>query len=302
MPVNRAYPLIVLLLLMQPACANASTPLQNRDFTAKVVELTLSEIAEKGPSSETASFVSRSMDLLWPKRRELLKVTRPYISSSDSSRAAAAMEILYRLRSYHPMPGLGFSQEAWQKENSDFFSEVDTVVYQSIDQLLTARDNVLLTNLALYLGASAPSEVSKKALLELAKNPEVGEQALTCLAWHKDKRDMDDLLPFMLEGGREAAGLPYQFRNNYGAAAVPYLLKALAQASSPFVRLQSAQQLVFMNEKAGVKYLYEAVLHRNELPNGTAQAGEIRQFALDYMGLPKQATMDELETFLKTRF
>jgi hypothetical protein len=119
----------------------------------------------------------------------------------------------------------------------------------------------------------------------------------------KDKRDMDDLLPFMLDGGNEATGLPNQFRNNYGAAAVPYLLKALAQASSPFVRLQSAEQLVFMNEKAGVKYLYEAVLHRNELPNGAAQAGEIKQFAWAYMGFSKQAlTMDELEKFLKKKF
>lgn len=304
MSINQAYPLIALLLLIQFAsCAKASTPQQNKDFTAKVVELTFSEITEKGPSPETASFVSRSMDLMWPKRRELLKVTVPYISSPDSSKAAAAMEILYRLRSYHRMPGLGFSEEKWQKENSDFFSEVDTVVYQSLDHLLTVRDNILLNNLALYLGSSAPSDTSKKALLELAKNPEVGEQALTCLTWHKDKKDMDDILPFMLEGGREAAGLPYQFRNNYGAAAMPYLLKALAQASSPFVRLQSAEQLVFMNDKAGAKYLYEAVLHRNELQNGAAQAGEIKQFAWAYMGFSKQAlTMNELEKFLKERF
>lgn len=58
-----------------------------------------------------------------------------------------------------------------------------------------------------------------------------------------------------------------------------------------------------MNEKAGVKYLYEAVLHRNELPNGAAQAEEIRQFAWNHMGFPKQPlTMDELEKSLKARF
>jgi hypothetical protein len=300
MSLNQRYPLIVLLLLIQFAsCANASTSRQNKDFTARVVELTLSEITEKGPSPEIASFVSRSMDLLWPKRRELLKVTFPYINSPDSSKAAAATEILYRLRSYHPMAGFGFSEEEWQKENSDFFSEADTLVYQSLDHLLTVRDNVLLRNLAEYLGSSAPSEVSRKALLELAKNPEVREQALICLTWHKDKRDMDDLLPFMLDG---ASSLPYQFRNMYGAAAVPYLLKALTQSSSPFVRLQSAEQLVLMNEKAGVRYLYEAVLHRNELRNGAAQAEEIRQFAWNHMGFSKQAlTMEELEKSLKKK-
>ncbi|SRR6266436_687508 len=300
MSIKQAYPLIVLLLLIEFAsCTDASTLQQDRDFTTKVVELTVSEITEKGPSSEIASFVTRSMDLLWPKRRELLKVTSPYINSLDSSKAAAAMEILYRLRSYHPMAGLGFSEEAWQKENGDFFSEADTLVYQSLDHLLTVRDNVLLRNLAEYLGSSAPSEVSRKALLELAKNPEVREQALICLTWHKDKRDMDDLLPFMLDG---ASSLAYQFRNMYGTAAVPYLLKALTQSSSPFVRLQSAEQLVFMNEKAGSKYLYEAVQHRNELPNGAAQAEEIMQFAVNHFGFQNQGLgMDELERFLKKK-
>jgi len=300
MSISRGHQLVVLLLLIQFAsCADASTRQQTKDFTARVVELTVSEITEKGPSPETASFVSRSMDLLWPKRRELLKVTSPYINSLDSSKAAAAMEILYRLRSYHPMAGLGFSEEAWQKENGDFFSEADTLVYQSLDHLLTVRDNVLLRNLAEYLGSSAPSEVSRKALLELAKNPEVREQALICLTWHKDKRDMDDLLPFMLDG---ASSLAYQFRNMYGTAAVPYLLKALTQSSSPFVRLQSAEQLVFMNEKAGSKYLYEAVQHRNELPNGAAQAEEIMQFAVNHFGFQNQGLgMDELERFLKKK-
>ena len=130
----------------------------------------------------------------------------------------------------------------------------------------------------------------------------MGEQALICLTWHKDKRDTDDLLPFILRGGREASSLPYQFRNSYGAASLPYLLKALNQASSPFVRLQAAEQLILMNEKAGFKYLYEAVLHRNELPNGTAQAEEIRQFAISYMGLPKERfSMDDLLKFLRAK-
>jgi hypothetical protein len=300
MSISRSHRLVVLLLLIHFASCVDASPLQNKDFTARVVELTIAEIAENGPSLETARFVSRSMDLLWPKRRELLKVTSRYVNASDSSKAAAAIEILYRLRSYQPMAGLGFNEEAWQKENGDFFSDVDTVAYQDLDRLLTVRDNDLLRNLAEYLGSSVPSEVSKKALLELAKNPEVREQALICLTWHKDKRDMDDLLPFVLDG---ASSLPYQFRNMYGAAAVPYLLKALTQSSSPFVRLQSAEQLVFMNEKAGVKYLYQAVLHRNELPNGAAQAGEIMQFAVNHLGFQNRGfRMDELERFLKKKF
>jgi hypothetical protein len=109
---------------------------------------------------------------------------------------------------------------------------------------------------------------------------------------------MDDLFPFMIAG---QSSLPYHFRNSYGAAATPYLLKALAESSLPFVRLQSAEQLVFMNEKAGFQYLYEAVRGRSELPNGRAQAGEIMVFAVNHLGFPNQnfSRMDELEFFLK---
>ncbi len=300
MSFNRLLPIIILLLSV---CALALTSLpQDQDFTVKVVDLTLSEISEKGPSREAASFVSRSMDLFWPRRRELLKATSPHLGSPDPSKVTSAMEILYRLRSYRPMTSLGFDEGAWERENSDFFSKVDALVYRELPRLLASREDGLLRNLALYLGSSTPSDAAKRALLELAKKPEVDEQALICLTWHKDKRDMDDLIPFMLHGGREAASLPYHFRDSYGPAAIPYLLQALAEASSPFVRLQSARELVLMGERAGVRYLYEAVLHRDELPNGSAQAEEIREFAWGYMGFPKESTtMDDLVRFLKGR-
>ena len=270
-------------------------------FTAKVVNLTLSEISETGPSAEIASFISRSMDLFWPKRQELFKATEPYIDPLDTSKTNAALDILYRLRGFHPMGGLGYNEQAWEKEQSGFFSDLDTIVYAKLDRLLLTKDDPLLRNLALYLGVS-PSPASKAALLQLARNSRVAEQALICLGWHKNEIDMDDLLPFMLQGGGEAESLPYVFRHSYGAAAVPYLRKAVAKANSPFTRLQAAFQLVHLSDKTGVEYLLEAVLHRGTLPNGTAQAGEIRQFATDYMGFPKDtANMEDVVKFLESK-
>ncbi len=302
MPVNLFSLLLTAVLLTNPT-ATVLRPVQEPDvrFTTKIVNLTLSEISAAGPNAEIASFISRSMDLFWPKRYELLKSTEPYIDSSDTSKTSAALDILYRLRGFHPMIGLGFNEAAWEKEQAGFFSDLDAVVYPRLNRLLLTKDDSLLRNLALYLGVSG-SPASKAALLQLAKNPAVVEQALICLGWHKDPKDMDDLLPFMLEGGREASTLPYVFRNSYGALALPYLRKAVTQASSPFARLQAAFQLIHLNDKAGVKYLFEAVLHREELQNGMAQAGEIRQFAMDHMGFPREsATMGDLLRFLKTK-
>ncbi len=254
--------MIILFLLPQlAACSPAtSTPQmrqeQKQGFTAKLVRLTLSDISENGPSRETASFVARSMDLLWSSRRELFAVTAPRLDASDPSRATAAMEILYRLRSYRPLPGFGFDEEAWRRDNGGFFAEVDASVFRRLPRLLASQDDDLLQNLALYLGSAPASAESKRALLELAKRPGVGEQALICLTWHKDRRDMDDLLPFMLGGGSEASGLPYHFRNSYGAVAVPYLRRSLEQAESPFVRLGAARELIHMGERADPKASY----------------------------------------------
>jgi hypothetical protein len=301
MPVN-LFTLLLVAFLSTNSISPVFRPAQEGDvrFAPKIVNLTLSEISATGPSAEIASFISRSVDLFWPKRYELLKSTEPYIDSSNISKTSAALDILYRLRGFHPMGGLGFNEEAWEKEQSSFFSDLDAVVYSKLNRLLQAKDDSLLRNLALFLGVSR-SPASKAALLQLATNPRVAEQALICLGWHKDQKDMDDLLPFMLQGGREAASLPYVFRNSYGAVALPYLLKAVAQARSPFARLQAAFELIHLNDKAGIRYLFEAVLHREELPNGMAQAGEIRQFATDYMGFPRGSNMEDLLKFLRSK-
>jgi len=302
MPVN-LFSLLLVAVLSTNSGSPVFRPAQEPDvlFATKIVKLTLSEISKTGPNAEIASFISRSMDLFWPIRFELAKTTEPYIDPTDRSKASAALDILYRLRGFHPMGGFGFNEEAWEKEQSTFFSELDAVVYSKLNRLLLAKDESLLRNLALYLGVSH-SPASKTALLQLATNPGVAEQALICLGWHKDPKDMDDLLPFMLQGGREAASLPYVFRNSYGVVALSYLRKAVAQASSPFARLQAAFELIHLNDKTGVRYVFEAVVHREELPNGMAQAGEIRQFATDYMGFPRDSgNMEDLLKFLRSK-
>jgi hypothetical protein len=269
-------------------------------FADKLADMTLSEISKNGPNAETASFVSRSMDVFWPRRNELLRATAPFVESQETATVAAALGILYRLRSFQPMQGLGYDQKKWETDNRELFDQVDASVLPRLDRLLAFRDGTLLRTLALYLGVSA-SPASKAALLQIAKNPSASEQALICLAWHRDPKDLDSLLPFLLEGGSEAATLPYHLRNSYGDAAVPYLLRALADADSPFVRLQTAFELVLLNEKAGVRYLYEAVLRRNEISN-KAQASEIRQFAIDRLGFPKNdSSLSDLEMLLKSK-
>ena len=292
--------LYTVLFLIGSGCVCYGLGRQPFQFADKMADMTLSEISKNGPNAETASFVSRSMDVFWPRRNELLRATAPFVESQETATVAAALDILYRLRSFQPMQGLGYDQKKWETDNRALFDQVDASVLPRLDRLLAFRDGTLLRTLALYLGVSL-SPASKAALLQIAKDPSASGQALICLAWHRDPKDLDSLLLFLLEGGSEAASLPYHLRNSYGAAAVPYLLRALVDAHSPLVRLQTAFELVMLNEKAGVRYLYEAVLRRNEISN-KGQAGEIRQFAIDRLGFPKDnPSLSDLEMFLKSK-
>jgi hypothetical protein len=105
------------------------------------------------------------------------------------------------------------------------------------------------------------------------------EQALICLAWHRDLADMKTLLPFMLDSGA-ARSLPYHFRSSYGKAAIPALLKAMKEAEGESVREKAALQLVHSGVGEGFDYLRDAVL------NNPKSLDRIRQWALDYLYLP----------------
>ena len=93
---------------------------------------------------------------------------------------------------------------------------------------------------------------AKRELLEIARSPfatSAKEQALICLAWHRDSKDMDTLLPFMLEESPAARSLPYHFRNSYGGAALPYLRKALTEAKSEATRREAEKELRLLERK-----------------------------------------------------
>src|SRR5215469_5642926 len=135
--------LCMLLFLLGSGCIcfGVVQPLQ---FADKVANLTLSEISKNGPNAETASFVSRSMDVFWPRRNDLLRATAPFVESQEPATVAAALDILYRLRSFQPMQGLGYDQKKWETDNRELFDQVDASVLPRLDRLLAFRDGTLL--------------------------------------------------------------------------------------------------------------------------------------------------------------
>jgi len=139
----------------------------------------------------------------------------------------------------------------FESDNAAFFADLDKQVYPQLDHFRELKSDRVYHALALYLGMSR-SPQAKRELLEIARNPFAAgakEQALICLAWHRDPADMDTLLPFMLEDSPAAQNLPYHFRNSYGEAALPYLRKALTEAKSEATRREAEKELRLLEHK-----------------------------------------------------
>ena len=117
---------------------------------------------------------------------------------------------------------------------------------------------------------------------------------MICLAWHRDPKDMELLFPFMLEDSQASRSLPYHFRNSYGEASLPYLTKALSDAKSPVTRLKAAFKLVHLRIPDGFRYLHNVALQDPE-PEGkrSRHLERIKQFARDYLGLPRVGSSKE---------
>ena len=264
-----------------------------RSLAEKLVDLTVAHIKSAGPDEDSAQFIAAERFTSWERREEIATATIPYLKSKTPSHVAGALAVLYRLRSYRPLhdigPGDG-SPTAWEQKYKPgpFWAKLDQQVIASFEHVHSLGDTKAFHNLALYLGVSQSPE-SKRELLRIASETFEREQALICLAWHRDEKDMESLFPFMLGESHAAWKLPYQFRNSYGRAAIPYLKRALEEAESAVIRQRVAYELVHLRIPEGFRYLRQVALADPE-PEERTQLRPlegIRQFAVDYLTLPK---------------
>jgi len=168
--------------------------------------------------------------------------------------------------------------------------------YGQLDHLHSLKSDKVYHRLALYLGSSRTAE-AKRHLLKIVESPvakDSKEQALICLTFHRDPKDMEALFPYMLEDPSAARSLPYHFRHSYGAASIPYLKRALSESKSESARLESAFELVHLRIPDGFEYMRKTVLQDPE-PEGkrSQHLGSIKQFARDYLELPADASASE---------
>ena len=269
--------------------AQAAVPSDGKPLPEKLLDVALEHVKSQGPDADVAQFVSMSGQAAWRRREAFVGATAPYLQSKDPVKVAGAIGVLYRFRGHRPM----ISHGDFEKENAEFFSRLDKLVYAGFDHFHALADDRVYHSLALFLGTS-PSPESKRELLRIAAQTPEKEQALICLAWHRDPDDMKALLPYMLEDSPAAGSLPYHFRNSYGDASVPYLKKALKESKSASVRLRAAFQLVQLRVPDGFQHL-ASVARRNPKAEGLRPRplDLVRQFAIDNLDLPSDASSQE---------
>ena len=212
----------------------------------KLIDVALQHIKTNGPDAETGQFIGMARHHAWSRRQEFVDLVIPYLKGKDTDKAAGAVDILHWLRIYRPEHYLG----DFEKENHDFFFRADKIVYGQLEHLHSLENDQVYHRLAIYLGCS-PTAEAKRHLLRIADSPiakDAKEQALICLAWHRDPKDMEILLPYMLEDSHASRFLPYHFRNSYGEASIPYLKKAIAKAKSEATRSEAKKELKYIQD------------------------------------------------------
>jgi len=277
---------IVMLLIAGTTCAADPT------LWDKLIDVAIQHIKTNGPDAETGQFISLARHHAWSRRQDFVDLVVPHLKGKDPEKVAGGVAVLHWLRTYHPMSYCG----DFEKDNKEFFAKLDKIVYGQLDHLHSLKSDQVYHRLALYLGCS-PTAEAKRHLLRIADSPiakSSREQALICLAWHRDPKDMEALLPYMLEDSHASRSLPYHFRNSYGDASIPHLKKALSDAKSQITRLEAAFELVHLRIPAGFQYIHATAL-QDPKPEGkrSRSLDRIRQFARDYLELPKDVSSKE---------
>ena len=236
-----------LLCCILGLATSASSLSADTNLWDELLNVVVAHVKRDGPDADAAQFISMAPYRAWARRLEMAELVNPFLTDKRPDKVAGAIEVLYRYRGYCPMSYLG----DFESDNSAFFADLDQRVYVHFDYFRELKSDRVYHALALYLGMSHTPQ-AKRELLEIVRSPFAAgakEQALICLAWHRDPADRDRLLPFMLEDSPAAWSLPYHFRNSYGEAALPYLRKALTEAKSEATRREAERELRLLEHK-----------------------------------------------------
>ena len=163
-------------------------------------------VEKRGPTDELACLLSWGRDKFQPQVTTLVHSIVKYLDSPTPLLSAGALQALYFIKG-------GYD---W-KADPGMPPLMDNEIAARANRFIETRDVTILQPLALYLGIWK-SDTSRNLLWRIVEQgTTVRGQALICLTWIGDPRDLPRL------GSYNTGEIDYNLNLAYGAAAGPYL-------------------------------------------------------------------------------
>ena len=133
---------------------------------------------------------------------------------------------------------------------------LDLRVLASSKSILASNDIAAQHELVEYAGSGQPGEQWREILLKVADgaNTPAKEQALICLGWLGDPRNLDFLGNELFKDEDAAAAVPYHLARNYGKDGETYIRRCLEKSPNMRVRFACAQQLMLKKKPEAFKF------------------------------------------------
>lgn len=173
---------------------------------------------------------------------------------------------------------------------------MDWRVLGSSQKILTSDDVFALKALAQYASAGQQEEEWRVILLKLANGTPAREQALTCLGWRGDPRNLAYLGEELFKDDDAVAYIAYNLVRNYGQEGEAYVRRCLEQCPNMRAKFMSAQQFIQRGKPEGFKFYLEN-LDRN---NGKMR-GQIYQEMRSWVTGGRELKERDLAAFLAAR-
>ena len=163
-------------------------------------------VERRGPTDELAYLLSWRRDVFQPQGAALARAAIRYLDSPDPLLEAGALKTLEFLKLHYD----------WRAGPATP-ALIDREISSRASRFIDTRNDAIIRQLALNLG-SWKTDQSRALLWRIVEEqPAAREQALICLTWIGDPRDLPKL------AGYNTGSLDYSLNRAYGAAAAPYL-------------------------------------------------------------------------------
>lgn len=121
--------------------------------------------------------------------------------------------------------------------------------------ILSSDDFVAQKALAEYASSGQTGEEWREILLKLASaNTLAKEQALICLGWRGDPRNLQLLGDMLLSNDETVATVPYQLMAHYGKEGERYIQRCVANSPNMKIRTACARELALKGKPEGFKF------------------------------------------------